>query len=372
MSAVATKKEPLTQTSISLIEYYNEALKDIDTDLSIEDLFERRLAHQFIKDRFRKEVTNVKVKKCIEMITPFRAIHTVSTFLLGLTIRNHLQFNTRSWRRLPGQKSPQGSFILFWSWICLFHDIGYQYEENTAKYSSIKSIKDLITYLNVEHSLLESSNNSQQIENYFKMRRNNEKPKLDHGIVGALLLFDALMDLAKNSDQYSAIKEHKAFFVKICDTIALHNMWRATDETVKRYQQYNLDVLIPGNDLHHMIYYRDDELLFLLALVDTIDPIKAFCQDGRHKNPKTATFVLKNTYLRFIRSGVKKLVITFEDPDFITFANRQITSDAPLSSWLGVHVVYPEKNSGEKEKKGKALSIAIDLQGTAFKSAKSA
>ena len=66
------------------------------------------------------------------------------------------------------------------------------------------------------------------------------------------------------------------------------------------------------------------------------------------------------------------MFFSFEDPDFITFANRQITSDAPLSSWLGVHVVYPEKNSGEKEKKGKALSIAIDLQGTAFKSAKSA
>ena len=44
MPSVATKKEPLKQTLNSLAEYYKEALKEIDTDLSIV----RKKTQQFV------------------------------------------------------------------------------------------------------------------------------------------------------------------------------------------------------------------------------------------------------------------------------------------------------------------------------------
>lgn len=86
---------------------------------------------------------------------------------------------------------------------------------------------------------------------------------MDHGIVGALLLFDALMELANNSSYagiYSEIKDYQEFYTRICDAIARHNMWRATPDREDIYRSFNLWELIPNADMRHKIYYRDNTL----------------------------------------------------------------------------------------------------------------
>ena len=55
--------------------------------------------------------------------------------------------------------------------------------------------------------------------------------------------------------------------------IAVHNMWRATEETESIYESFGLHELIPNSDNHHIIYYKDNPFLFLLGIVDSIDPI---------------------------------------------------------------------------------------------------
>ncbi|MBR3382816.1 MAG: hypothetical protein IKG85_07265 [Clostridia bacterium] len=344
----------------SLAEHYNEALKELGSENSVELFSSQKEAKRFIRKRFAKEYTNKKIKECIDLITPSRAIHTVSAFLLGLSIRDNLQIDTRSWRRLPGEHSPKGSFVLFWSLICLFHDIGYKYENDSANKTEYKSIDDWILSHNLNYNLLYESKNEELIRNYYQYRITGKDPCLDHGIIGALLLYDALMDLAESSQIYSHIRYYKDFFVKVCDTIALHNMWRATPATNNVYIMHNLWPLIPGNDQHHIIFYKDDSLLFLLALVDTIDPIKKFCHDRRSKNPATEISVLTNAYVYFTnRNKIKALDLFYNNPDFEGYATQLADTEGGLMSWLGVWVQFSVKN---KEKK--TISIVIDQKGS--------
>jgi hypothetical protein len=346
---------------VSLFNYYSKTLRDKSTKYSVNDLFAERKANDFIRECFSEEYKVSKIKHCINIITPFRALHTVSAYLLGLNIKDRLQIDTRNWRRLPGEKSSKGSFELFWSLICLFHDIGYEYEESSEKYKSNETIDGLILYLNLEYNLLEESKYKELISKYYKKRISGKPVYLDHGIVGALLLYDALMDLAENSQIYSSIKEYKSFFVKICDTIALHNMWRASTDTIDEYKLYSLRELIPGNDQHHIIFYKDDPLLFLLAFVDTIDPIKAFCRDRRYRDPVTEISVLENTYVRFVnRTRVKKLDLSYNSPEFTSFAYKNANSESGIMSWLGVFVRNFKNSQGNE-----TLSISINLDGSA-------
>lgn len=351
-----------TPSFVPLYDYYSNTLENKRSKYSINDLFAQRKAQEFIRECFREEYKNAKIKECISIIKPFRAIHTVSAFLLGLIIKNKLQIDTRNWRRLPGEKTPKGSFELFWSLVCLFHDIGYTYEENPEQYKSFESIDEFIRFLNMDYSLLDVSKHKELIINYYKMRISGKSACVDHGIVGALLLYDALMDLAENSKIYSGIKEYKSFFVNICDTIALHNMWRATTSTIDEYIENGLWELIPDDDQHHIIFYKDDPLLFLLAIVDTIDPIKAFCRDNRFRDPATEINVLKNTYIHFVnRTGVKKFYLSYDSPEFSSFANNNANPEKGMMSWLGVYIKYFIKHQGRE-----ALSISINLVDSAL------
>lgn len=357
------KQIPLSKGFHSLEWYYEEIAKAyFDDTPSVIELFQNNQAKKFIGQYFEKERKNPKIHYCIDRITSFRAIHTVSSFLLGLALRNHLHFDTRSWRRLPGETSPNGSFELFWSWICLFHDIGYYYEVNSEQFAKCKTMPELIKTLKIKYNLLDESCCRELIQNYYAMRINSDAPKVDHGIIGAMLLYDALMNLSECTEIYSEIKNYKSFYAKICDTIAKHNMWRATNMTIDHYIKFELFELIPDNDLHHKVYYKNDPLLFLLSLVDTIDPIKYFCRDNRYRNSISTTDVLENVYLQFLDySGVKQLSITYDASAFDDYAKEIADQETGLSSWLGTHI----RLSDTKGKNPK-LSIVIDLNDIAI------
>ena len=131
----------------SLSFYYADKIKPYDVDG--DSLFSEKNSEKYINWLFKTERKNRKIKKCLDLITPFRARHTVSAYLLGLTIRDEIRLNTRDWRRLPNEKSSAGSFRLFWSWVCVFHDIGYYYETNGSKYSNCLTVEELIKKLKI-------------------------------------------------------------------------------------------------------------------------------------------------------------------------------------------------------------------------------
>lgn len=340
----------------TLSAHYNAELDCLNNvSVGSDELFDGDNSLKFISSIFSAESANIKIAKCIKLITPFRAKHTVSAYLLGTIIRDKLQFDTRNWRRLPKESSPSGSFKLFWSWICLFHDIGYYYEEHSDKYLVFSQLEDLEKELGIENDLLSFSAYPDLIRKYYKKRVNDMRPAIDHGIVGAILLFDALMDLANGDKPYSEIRKYSSFFAKICDTIALHNMWRATEKTLLEYQQNNLYELIPSEDNRHMVFYRKNPLLFLLGIVDTIEPIKFFCRDKRYKHPVTHRDVLSDIKMAFIvNSGKKEIRISSTNEHFQEYVDSLQNHEEGLPAWLGVTCFT------DKEKRAIVLSIDIE------------
>lgn len=118
---------------------------------------------------------------------------------------------------------------------------------------------------------------------------------LDHGIVGADLFFSRLCENYEKAyndsirwegrqsreDFYNSRglhfnREQLKIFAYIADCIASHNMYKADrdQESIKIYNDYHLKELLP--DKFKKISYKDNPLLFILCVADTIEPSKRF------------------------------------------------------------------------------------------------
>ncbi len=126
-------------------------------------------------------------------------------------------------------------------------------------------------------------------ENYFRYRLSN-MGKVDHGIVGADKLFSGLIEnynnefmnnrrsgefkcFINNENRYFSC-EHFKVFTYVANTIAAHNIFMADEETIEIYERYNLHCLLPKN--YRKISYKEDPLLFILCVADTLEPTKRF------------------------------------------------------------------------------------------------
>jgi len=79
-------------------------------------------------------------------------------------------------------------------------------------------------------------------------------------------------------------------------TIAIHNIWFPQKNDEKIYRLYKLDNLINRTP----ISLQEAPLLFLLGLVDTIEPVKLFC-----KNEENIKDVLEGIVINFIDDKIK-------------------------------------------------------------------
>ena len=131
--------------------------------------------------------------------------------------------------------------------------------------------------------------------NYFYYRL-YEMGVLDHGIVGADEFFSRLVvNYVKeyrimaagnffreniyefhNERGLHFCSEQLKLFAYIADCIASHNMYMADDneERIAKYMDYSLNCLLP--DEFETISYKDNPLLFILCVADTIEPSKRF------------------------------------------------------------------------------------------------
>lgn len=123
-------------------------------------------------------------------------------------------------------------------------------------------------------------------------------------------------------------------------------MWRANEEVMEAYKAYNLQELIPSNDKAHIIFLDrqskndKEKLLFLLGLVDTIEPIKCL---GRANNIKR----IQNPYIALekmkIEFNYKKGEIWIDGAqEIIEDYSKNITE---AQQWLGVTV----ENAGTQQ-----------------------
>lgn len=313
-------------------------------------------AFQFIKDYFTyggksqafEDNNLAKHKTQIEK----RAIHIVSAFLLGIKIAECFKIDTCI------RDAANMSFMYYWFLTCLYHDIGYVYENvhdddrlRMVHKDGIEALKKICD-LKYVHNRVFKTYPKEIINFYLKKRADCREapPKLDHGIVGGLLLYDKLRKQFEKSWVERTDKAHKrgSFCVpypngerclhlsnkhydahaKAADAIITHNIWT---KTLKQYIENDSALLtLPHVDFSKKITLKN-RLCFLLALADTIEPAKR-----------------KRIYLERIRISSlcqgKGFALYLKEDDFEELHGSIIS----LEEWVSVNVLVQDRFDGYK------------------------
>jgi len=271
----------------------------INYDTILENPFNGKISHSnFIKNYFKysgkKEVMNSFPILNNEIKY---SIHSNSIFFLGILLFNNTNIKKNYFTKI--NKAGYHEFPFIWFLTCLFHDFGKHLEKDKDLLKKISDIDMLINKFNIEYCLLDKNvpnihiilfNNIRQ---YFKYRRVIHK-KIDHGIVAGIYLFDRLIKNRikkekEKTDNYKWHKELENQYALASSAIATHNIWLPKDKTVSNYLKFEMNSLINFDP----ISLNNFPLLFLLGIIDTIDPIKLFIQNFPEK------YILNNLLIEF-------------------------------------------------------------------------
>ncbi|WP_069999648.1 hypothetical protein [Cellulosilyticum sp. I15G10I2] len=244
----------------------------------------------------------------------YRLEHTVSVYFLGIILYENvyrIRSNIDSYIKRVNEKLNSSKayrrhevleyecdtpFSYFWFLICFYHDYGYSFEER----NKIEAFEDLLSELGELNFTLPrifreisvpkvvADNIGKYIAYRYKVHN-----KLDHGIVGGLLFWKE-----RKKDYYERRKKYnrdefidnqrlwsnrilQCIHLPIAWTIAAHNIWFINNESddYDAYCKYGLDELIIRKP---KISLENHPFLFLLSIVDTIDPVKLLMQNNHH------------------------------------------------------------------------------------------
>lgn len=275
--------------------------------LTVDDLFRCKGITSWIKALFSSQRMETLDRR-IDEAPPYRLLHAISTYLLGIALREGVGIDYRSLPRIFSVSSAGGdAFSFFWSGICLCHDLGFGYEEITEPFQQVKMLskegrKEL---LDLKYDLLSLKREDYPTElmeieadwveetlllanRYSRYRiegMDGAYRRIDHGIAGASILYDALRRESVNgflchptAGEFEVNARHSRFeaccLLMAC-AIARHNMWVANTSNILDYQVFNLYALCPGPELKKVTPEKPEEqMLFLLDFMDTIDPVK--------------------------------------------------------------------------------------------------
>ena len=373
--------------------------------LTTDDLFDRNKLIPWINALVGKSISG-KLSACIDHTSTARLSHAAAVFLLGMALRSRLGLRFDKMPRIIAHSASDG-FHFFWSIICLCHDLGYRFENESNQDPDIllkmKTARGRMDLLGIDHNLfevdraelfslgidpnsedgrwiLESVELAKKYDRYRRQTNHKGKypPVADHGICGALLLYDILrteceeMRRKRRMRRFDQPKRHNeqettgnldgaakdsspSRFIRcgllIACTVARHNMWLAsTPEAKTLYQIYGLESLFadrPG------VKIRADQpmeqMLFFLDFVDTIDPVKWFHLRDVEWNPdktddywkKHRTFVLDRLSIRFSSSRwdskTRKFALAVspvDDSELALFHRYYRNACKPLTDWL--------------------------------------
>jgi len=169
----------------------------------------------------------------------------------------------------------------------------------------------------------------------------------DHGIVGGLWLYDILiknyyLSFSRNKsanfsdfyvDNLHFSTSQFPIFAYLADCIISHNMWLATDDsTIEKYEKYGLKQLtLP---YAQPIQFNRNPILFILALADTLEPIKT-CSDL----DISPLDVLNNIECEF---NYKQIILSFKSNNMF---NKMIGKINGLNNWLDVNIKICENQN---------------------------
>ncbi len=360
---------------------YNEILmnsdrwcyyRDMHNSINAQSLFNGNNAIEFIKSVFshggKGNAIHLPHGEQFEM-TEERANHALSAFLFGVLLRDGLKINMQELPKL--HKEPTKNFLYFWSLTCLYHDFtttleaksrldrnGNETDCSRRYITELATMKKFCSYFDIKYSLIADSEDGTLIENYYNYRV-QKYHAIDHGIASGMLLYDQLMKAYQNASKLAEAKrgttftlnnlkystEYPKHILLIANTIAKHNMWRADADKVTVYQEYNLDDLIPNTGNTHIVSFDSktrnakDKLLFLLGLVDTLEPVKCI---GRctNENPNHNPYIVLEKIKIELDPKMKAVTIKCPQNYFYDYKN----STAGITNWMDLSTSIDEKN----------------------------
>lgn len=262
-----------------------------------------------------QKLTGLARKQFDKLEDGYRLEHTVSLYFLGIIIYENVSWIRSSINRYIESIGRSGKrfnthtnnfeldfsfytpFSYFWFLICFYHDYGYSFEERNRS----EAFEDLLNELEGELNLIlprnfvrtgvpkEITNN---IGKYIGYRYKVDK-KLDHGIVAGLLYWkERRKDYFERGKKYNRNEfvDNNRLWSKeilynihlpVAWTIAAHNVWFGNENSdyYDKYYEYGLDELITKRP---KISLKRHPFLFLLSIVDTIDPVKLLMQSKHH------------------------------------------------------------------------------------------
>lgn len=307
--------------------------------LLVDDLFRCNGIKMWTKSLFSSQKMEVLDRR-IDEAEPLRLLHAICTYLLGIALRERAGISCNALPRIFSTSTVGGdAFSFFWSGICLCHDIGFDYETrtNSAQRHKMLSPEGRLKLLGLEYDLLSLTRAQYPTElteeeadwveetlrladDYNRYRLQGADPKyqrVDHGVAGAEIFYDALRRQAEDhlfrypvsgemAANVSYSRFHSCCLLMAC-TIARHNMWVAAPPDIPAYIDFNLQSLCPGPSLKRVDSKKSEEqILFLLDFMDTIDPVKSIyvraaerCPDACEELNKRRDFLLDRVYLSF-------------------------------------------------------------------------
>lgn len=263
-------------------------------ELTCNTLFSKDDSYEFIKNYFRcggKERVFKDDPHMIrnELILKERSPHIISTYLLGILIAESLNCDINM------KCDDEINFKYLWFLACLYHDVGYVYEKDhnctdlrmlqTEGIDAVREICDVKYLSDNEFKIY-----TKEIVNLYLLNRATCTPGktgvMDHGIIGGLLLYDRLRKnfnyawekvhktnkcVTEESFTYNNLHfsdKHYKYYAEAADAIIAHNIWRSTlNEYLKKDGK---------EELKETMINRNNEVAFILALADTLEPIKKY------------------------------------------------------------------------------------------------
>lgn len=203
----------------------------------------------------------------------YRIKHILFSFGLGLVFADFADLTTKigekyKYCQYEIENNNDDDFLYAWLMVCLYHDFGYFV--NHDKFSEISDISEILKKLrkNIFKSASVSRYNFELYQEYYKERfeanKNDGNFEIgDHGILGGMFLYD-LMKKRKFNECFPYCDD-------ICFCIMEHNIWKKKEDYPLSSPYHLID-----KSNYVKINSNKEPLLFLLSLVDTIEPTKKF------------------------------------------------------------------------------------------------
>lgn len=250
---------------------------------------------------------NNYLNSSLDNLSSSRVKHIVSCFLLGFVFCENISIKDWIDKKLcvlchDYSKDWKGEFSYIWMLTCFFHDLGYNVEEGE---NVIPPEEDGVFPPQRKSSVfLPRIYTLEAVSAYEKYREEKYHVNVDHGIYGGKVCYEKLCEIRRQHDssknspnnldnmgmmatttghessgKASLIwdKSLEKVYACISWTIICHNMFFVQEDTkeAKYYNEHDLGKFVYKKRARK-IRLKSSPFLFLLCLVDTLEPIKKF------------------------------------------------------------------------------------------------